>query len=331
MQPRSQTDDITTILGRFHTWAGKNPAAGNGGTATPAPDPGVREIPYEEAMQTFRERERAQTRRAVPRLATGVAATSGTVAKPAAITPVAENRAPSPATTDPDLAATAAKEIQSCELAPLPAPTRRKAGAVTKKASTRKPIEAADQARARQAAPATPVRAAQPRSAGRQKPPRSASSPSVAASAHSLRPAKAKAPAFKNALTKAMTKTGGTTSSGRRLAASSQKAAPAPDRNRRITTRFSSSEERRLERAAGLAGLSISAYLRQCALAAEPAPAAEAPLPAPVKRKAKKSPQAPAASASNLFSTPAASPLGNWLTLLRQRFLASPARFSERA
>ncbi|HEX4038751.1 MAG TPA: hypothetical protein VHX37_11895 [Acidobacteriaceae bacterium] len=102
-----------------------------------------------------------------------------------------------------------------------------------------------------------------------------------------------------------------------------------PERTRRITTRFSSAEERRLEKSAGQAGMTISAYLRKCALAAEHAEAAHPVVP--VMRK-KRSVQAEPPVEMRLFTQPAPTSLvGGWLTLLRQRFLTSPSRFAERA
>lgn len=105
----------------------------------------------------------------------------------------------------------------------------------------------------------------------------------------------------------------------------------APDRNRRITTRFSSVEQRSIERQAAAAGLTVSAWLRHCALAQARAQIhPQSTLPAKhTDRKARSMP--PAAPSATLFSQPSNSLLGNWLTLLRQRFLASPERFAERA
>lgn len=57
MQPGSQSEDIHTILGRFHTWAGKNPGNGKAGKLAVESD-ALREIPYEEAIRNFRQRVR---------------------------------------------------------------------------------------------------------------------------------------------------------------------------------------------------------------------------------------------------------------------------------
>jgi len=96
----------------------------------------------------------------------------------------------------------------------------------------------------------------------------------------------------------------------------------APDRSRRITTRFSTAEERRIEKQAAQVGLTVSAWLRQCALSqAETEPRSE-------RLKSRRAAELPARPPT-LFSQPTG--LGSWLTLLRQRFLASPERFAERA
>ncbi|HEX3659867.1 MAG TPA: hypothetical protein VHU89_00440 [Acidobacteriaceae bacterium] len=142
--------------------------------------------------------------------------------------------------------------------------------------------------------------------------------------APSVRPrtARAKEPAFKKVLA-------GTVRSTTQSAPTGRKPAPAADRNQRITTRFSAAEQRRLERAAAEAGLTVSAWLRQCALHAQAASAQALPPPAP--RKKTRAAEFSRPDQAALFSTPAASGLGNWITLLRQRFLSSSARFSERA
>lgn len=105
-------------------------------------------------------------------------------------------------------------------------------------------------------------------------------------------------------------------------------AAPAKgrgaERQQRISVRLSEQEEQRLQSAAAKAGLTVSEYLRRCALAGSTAtPAASSHEPA-----ASRPPRTPA-----LFETSPAktSVLGDWISLLRNRFLASPARIAERA
>jgi hypothetical protein len=108
------------------------------------------------------------------------------------------------------------------------------------------------------------------------------------------------------------------------------KTKPAPDRTRRITTRFSPAEERRIEKCAAELGITVSAYLRQCTLAAATAkPQEEAPDP-PVSAKARKG-RARAEEPAIRYAAPPPSFLGGWLALLRNRFLGAPVRFSEDA
>jgi hypothetical protein len=105
-----------------------------------------------------------------------------------------------------------------------------------------------------------------------------------------------------------------------------------PDRTRRITTRFSTAEERRIEKAASLAGVTVSAYLRKCALAAGNAQALPPQPPASAKKARKAGSRRTTEPEMRLFAQPPTSSLvGGWLTLLRQRFLSSPTRFSEEA
>jgi hypothetical protein len=97
-------------------------------------------------------------------------------------------------------------------------------------------------------------------------------------------------------------------------------------RDQRVSVRLSRAEEHRLQSCAAKAGVTVSEYLRVRALegATEPAgmarrtaadaiDAEEAAIAAPVPAKA------------------ARTGLGDWLALLRNRFLASPVRFAERA
>ena len=99
------------------------------------------------------------------------------------------------------------------------------------------------------------------------------------------------------------------------------------ERSQRVSVRLSSDEESLLQQCAARAGVTVSGYLRMRALdgqrAAEPErkPSIFAPAEIPVVR-----------SAAAIASAPAAkSGFGEWITLLRNRFLASPVRFAERA
>jgi hypothetical protein len=105
-----------------------------------------------------------------------------------------------------------------------------------------------------------------------------------------------------------------------------------PDRTRRITTRFTSAEERRIEKQASLLGLTVSAYLRHCALATVTPLAEPAPPPAMLAGR-NKAPQRTAQSAypPNPYATQGSSLIGGWLALLRNRFLGPPIQFSDDA
>ncbi len=104
---------------------------------------------------------------------------------------------------------------------------------------------------------------------------------------------------------------------------------PARDRTRRITTRFSPGEERRIGKCAAELGITVSTYLRRCALSAVTQKAIpESPAP-PASAKPRKP---PARNPEHPVSNAAPAPLlGGWLTLLRNRFLGPPVRFSEEA
>ncbi|HEX3987350.1 MAG TPA: hypothetical protein VHX13_12160 [Acidobacteriaceae bacterium] len=344
MQPGSQPDDIHTILSRFHTWTEKNP--GNGNAKKLSPEPGsVREIPYEEAMNNFRQRHKSQTRRVPAAAAPPAPDPLSALSEPVPPKPDEALPVPAAAAPQPDAAPVVAVPVAEAKPTAL---ARRPPAALARTApvlpsSDSKPARKKTDSRAKRAttqlmiptvAPAqlTPVRV-KPKTSVQTKPAsrRAAPAKKSAAAAGRHQPAKSMNPAFKKVLAKTV---------ARPVAQTLSTTSPAPDRNRRITTRFSTVEQRRLERAAAHAGLTVSAWLRQCALRAE---AASAPPPA-LARPAKVAPAKAASSAkitrralpappaeSTLFSTPVPSGLGNWLTLLRQRFLSSPARFSERA
>ncbi len=105
-----------------------------------------------------------------------------------------------------------------------------------------------------------------------------------------------------------------------------------PDRTRRITTRFTTAEERRIEKQASLLGLTVSAYLRHCALATVTPPAEPAPPPTMLAAR-NKAPQRTAQSAypPNPYAAQGSSLIGGWLALLRNRFLGPPIQFSDDA
>ena len=84
MQAGPPPEDLHAILSRFHNWAGKGPANGNG-HAKRTPEEGIREIPYEEAIRQHRDRQAARSprRTAASQKAKAGAGTSQPAAKPA--------------------------------------------------------------------------------------------------------------------------------------------------------------------------------------------------------------------------------------------------------
>ena len=105
-----------------------------------------------------------------------------------------------------------------------------------------------------------------------------------------------------------------------------QKAEPAArtaERVQRVSVRLSRAEECQLQRCAAKAGITMSEYLRRRALEAMPAPRA---------KKGNRSAETSTGPEPVLTAPPQTkSTLGDWITLLRNRFLASPPRFAERA
>ena len=122
------------------------------------------------------------------------------------------------------------------------------------------------------------------------------------------------------------------TSGAQRAGAMAPRAQAAPDRSQRVTTRLSRAEQRRIQACATRAGLTVSAYLRQCALAAEDAEVRQKTAsPGPGGWGGARTAAGARTGGDNLQAAASSSGLGGWLTLLRQRFLASPRRFAERA
>jgi hypothetical protein len=370
MQPAANPDDIHAILSRFQTWAEQQPANGNGNGHKNGASPleGVREIPYEEAIRQHRNRRAAQGQRrtAPPRTSASPvpprepdvqaepepvaevpspSAVERTVAKIAEVAATSkfepasplsndsppaetENPAPIPAAATGGVIAGALLE----PLKPLPRPILRSASKV------RRPRPATIAA-APIPAPTMPTRAAV-----RARPPakpavRSAPNTAAKAAAQNAalrksaaplaaKPPIAKQPQFRQVLTK-------TVLQAERPAAPkpTPKKEATPDRTQRITTRFSPAEQRRIEKQAAESGLTVSAWLRHCALSNGAMPVhPKKPQAAPAKSGSRRrSVAAPNPAHVALFSQPTNSALGNWLTLLRQRFLSSPARFSEQA
>ncbi len=321
MRPGSDPEDIHTILNRFQNWAGKEPGNANGKSPALESD-SVREVPYEEAMRHFQERHKTHPRRVVRAPAEPAPpAEKAPPERAAAATPKQES-----APVIPVPPAEAAPLATPRQAEPEPAPQAQRfpafvtnatpAAQPSEKKKKKKPVTQKKKASAEPPVPAQPSAPATRKKPVLSRPPSRRFATKKKAPLTAMPRATApKTPEFRKVLAKTV-RSGDTPTSS------------AADRNRRITTRFSSSEERRLERAAEQAGLTVSAWLRQCALRAE---AASAPPHAPASRsKAKKQAVPSPPAASTLFSSAAPSRVG-WLTLLRQRFLSSHARFSERA
>jgi hypothetical protein len=96
------------------------------------------------------------------------------------------------------------------------------------------------------------------------------------------------------------------------------------ERSQRVSLRLSPAEEQLLQQSAALAGITVSEYLRRRALEAGPLPGELRPVPLATST-ATAAPEAETAAASQKTG------FGDWITLLRNRFLSSPARFAERA
>lgn len=339
MQPAKNSahpaEDIHAILSRFQTWAGKQPENGHRQNAA-----GVREIPMEEAMRQLRSRR----------------------AKPAA--PMAEKPpAPQPPTVPgarDSKAASAPKRTPPTEAV---ATVSEKTAAAVSAPEDKTGATADDPARKVRALIPQGARAARLAAAARRKPleQKRITTPALAAAERPRRtaakPASARKPK-KRAVSAAVPMGGGPQETGKRQARKAdqparpsvrrraaratrkaefrevlarsvrtEKAAKKQERRQRVSVRLSSTEERRLQQRALQAGLTISEYLRRSALEAE----------APQQQTLRGRAGAPGRSgkaAAPLFvhsTNQNNSVLGGWIALLRNRFLASPARFAERA
>jgi hypothetical protein len=113
-----------------------------------------------------------------------------------------------------------------------------------------------------------------------------------------------------------------------REAKSKKKSVPTrgKGRDQHVSVRLSRAEGIRLQACAAKAGVTVSEYLRTCALEAGSAPTKSTASIAVVTPPGKKAAEPPAESPKRVGSG-----LGDWIALLRNRFLASPARFAERA
>lgn len=132
---------------------------------------------------------------------------------------------------------------------------------------------------------------------------------------------KAKTPEFRVVLAKSVAGRGGAVP-GKATKINSGKT----ERDQRVSVRLSREEERQLQQCAEQAGVTVSQYLRQCALTGRAARR---------EKTATLFAAEPIAQQSALESVTAEKAtkagLGEWITLLRTRFLSSPRRFAERA
>jgi hypothetical protein len=265
MQPGMQPDDIHTILGRFNHWAGEQTANGNGHRKG-VQSPGVREIPYEEALRRVRTRKAAHPAPVV------------------AAEPAIEDRPPVAAKKADPIESSATNTAVESKVRSTEKSMRGAVGRAQAKKKT-----------ARIAKAATPESKKQTR-----KPERKAQ----AAPAQEFRQVLAKTvrqakPAVRPAVKK------------------------EKGRDQRVSVRVSRAEEHRLQACAAKAGVTVSEYLRMRALEGATEPAAMA------RRTAIDAEEA--ALAARVPAKAAKTGLGDWLALLRNRFLASPVRFAERA
>jgi hypothetical protein len=311
MQPGTNPDDIHTILSRFNHWAGKQTANGNNGhsKALRCLDAGVREIPYEEAIRRMRSRKNDS-------------AASVVAAQPAI--DAAQNAVPSekpPKTVGVPfpLRATPASPVpEPTALAAIPAqdPTRasRRTSALQEnnaRAKAKPGVTLKTRKALRSSKPAPKKRTAaqsQELPVTPEKQRRTSRTPSHAAPSQQ--------PQFRQVLAKSI---------GEAKLTHKPVRAKEKGRNQRVSVRLSRTEERTLQACAAKAGVTVSEYLRMRALEAlqsETVPQTAAPASAPHRKTAVAAPEA---------AKPPRSGLGDWIALLRNRFLASPTRFAERA
>jgi hypothetical protein len=300
MQPGKNTDDIHTILSRFNNWSGKQ-----NGDAVQVVDDEVREIPYDEAMRRVRNRIRAGNQAAAKVKSEAVVAPVET-APPgpavsgdgAAISAVAETTAPVREAVKPEGKAVKAVEAllqaSMVEMAPVKR-TAKKSGA--KSAVKAKPRIAAATVRVA-AAKAAPVRK------GR-----------AALKAPDAQPVEGKPEEFRQVLAKSV-----------RQVDRAARSAKAVERKECVSVPLSSAEKVRLKQCAAIAGVTVAVYLRMRALGTE--------VPRNEARKERFEAQAtrePVEQSVPVEESQPHSGFGDWITLLRNRFLSSPARFAERA
>ncbi len=293
-------DDLHAILNRFQTWAGKLPEnhSGHEQSAT-----GVREIPMEEAMRQLR------SRRAIP-------VAERVHASPPPQAPEACEIQPAPVwkpAAVAECAAPATTKLTSESLPEAKPSAKKKAGAPAVRKIQLVRRGPAGEAKAGKPRPPASVQASETKQAGTRQPDtcKSAKRPRAAGKKSAKTPRKAE---FREVLARSVR---------------AEKPKSRQERQQRVSVRLSSAEERLLQKRAKETGLTVSEYLRRSVREAEASRPEEQRNQTEIPKRGSH-PAAP----SPLFaaSTPQnSSGLGGWLSLLRNRFLASPARISERA
>jgi hypothetical protein len=343
MQPGTNPEDIHTILSRFSEWAGEEPANGNGhAKKLKGLEPGVREISYEEAMRLLRKRGAigAASTAAQPAAepAPAAAQKAAPAEKPAALRKSDPSEPQASAVETPLPLRTAAATAAMGTAAPArkvvsPAKTKRKTGARNAKAA---PLETTKASIGTARKKLRPSIVAVKRTAGAGK----AAEPKRAIEKQQIAIWKPKAEKRPTTIRK-QRRNGGYGQQAERapefrqvLARSVHEAKPAAravqteekGREQRVSVRLSRAEEKRLQACAASAGVTVSEYLRMRALEPDAAvPKSRAGGSAVTHDKRKPVQAAPEAT------RPSRGGLGDWIALLRNRFLASPLRFAERA
>lgn len=294
-------EDLHSILNRFQSWAGKQPEDHTAHKPKPA---GVREIPMEEALRQLRSR-RATSAAAI---ADKAGMTQGPTV-PQAPETKAETGSASISLNLPSVQAekmgrnlpVAVRAKEPLKL--LPAATHPEKHVMKRK---RAPDKKAQASRA-----AAPVRAKARKPGGGRR----------------LAPSKAAAQTRSTTSSFPSLKAVGKAEFRELLVRTVQPGEPdrKQERRQRVSVRVSKAEERRLQQRARQAGLTVSDYLRRAALEAELSPSKAEHGQECASRLTAAAPMF-AASAHHNNSL-----LGGWLGLLRNRFLASPTRFAERA
>lgn len=295
------TDDLHSILNRFQTWTGKQPENHNGHKPSAT---GVREIPMEEAIRQLR------SRRGTPLAKQTLATAQQEAATGREPHAAAEPKAPAREAAAPAMTELGADLLPGTQPA---ARTKTAAPAVKKEpAAKRGPAAQAKAGKPQAASSACTITASTAKRADPRQPETCKSAKRSRPAAKQADPPRRKAE-FREILARSV------------RAESPEK---KPERQQRVSVRLSSAEERLLQKRAKEAGMTVSEYLRRSALIGEtPRPEAQG------NRKELEKRDRQAAPASRLFAaTPqSSSGLGGWLSLLRNRFLASPARIAERA